>query len=45
MQSQLGHASPITTAKHYTKILEEVQRAAMNATVASMIEAANAKAK
>lgn len=40
MQSQLGHASPVTTAKHYTTILEEVQRAAMNATVASMIEAA-----
>ena len=40
MQAQLGHASYVTTSKHYTKILEDVQRAALDTTVASMIAAA-----
>ena len=40
VQSQLGHASISTTAKHYTSIATDVQRAAMEKTVASMITAA-----
>ena len=41
VQAQLGHASISTTAKHYTAISRDVKRAALEATVASMIEAAN----
>lgn len=40
MQAQLGHANIATTAKHYTSIDSTVQRVALDATVASMIEAA-----
>ena len=40
VQAQLGHASVTTTAKHYTEISQTVQRAALDATVASMIDAA-----
>ena len=40
VQAQLGHASVSTTAKHYTAISQTVQRAALDATVASMIDAA-----
>jgi len=39
VQAQLGHVSVATTAKHYTTISREVQRAALDETVASMIEA------
>ena len=39
VQSQLGHASIATTAKHYTSISKDVKRAALESTVASMIEA------
>ena len=41
VQAQLGHASISTTAKHYTAISRDVKRAALESTVASMIEAAN----
>ncbi len=41
VQSQLGHSSIITTAKHYTSIDIDIQRAALEKTVASMIDAAN----
>ncbi len=40
VQAQLGHASISTTAKHYTSISRDVKRAALESTVASMIEAA-----
>ena len=40
VQSQLGHSSITTTAKHYTSIDSNVQRAALEKTVASMVEAA-----
>ena len=40
VQAQLGHASISTTAKHYTAISRDVKRAALEATVASMIDAA-----
>lgn len=40
VQAQLGHASISTTAKHYTAISRDVKRAALEATVASMIQAA-----
>jgi len=40
VQAQLGHANISTTAKHYTAISRDVKRAAMESTVASMIEAA-----
>jgi len=40
VQAQLGHANISTTAKHYTAISRDVKRAAMETTVASMIEAA-----
>jgi integrase len=40
VQSQLGHSSITTTAKHYTSIDTDVQRAALEKTVASMITAA-----
>ena len=41
VQAQLGHASISTTAKHYTSISRDVKLAALEFTVASMIEAAN----
>ena len=41
VQAQLGHADFATTAKHYTAINESVQKAALDATVASMIEASS----
>jgi len=41
VQAQLGHANISTTAKHYTNISRDVKRAALELTVASMIEAAN----
>ncbi len=44
VQAQLGHASISTTAKHYTAISRDVKRAALESTVASMIEAANTEA-
>lgn len=40
VQSQLGHSSITTTAKHYTSIDIDVQRKALDKTVSSMIEAA-----
>ena len=40
VQAQLGHADISTTAKHYTTISRDVKRAALELTVASMIEAA-----
>ena len=40
VQAQLGHANISTTAKHYTTISRDVKRAALELTVASMIEAA-----
>ena len=40
MQTQLGHSSYATTAEHYTSILEDAVRTAMETTVASMIQAA-----
>ena len=39
VQSQLGHSSITTTAKHYTSIDTDVQRKALEKTVASMIKA------
>ena len=41
VQAQLGHRNIATTARHYTNINQTVQRAALDTTVASMIEAAN----
>ncbi|MCH7537912.1 MAG: integrase family protein [Proteobacteria bacterium] len=40
VQAQLGHSSITTTAKHYTSIDIDIQRAALEKTVASMITAA-----
>ncbi len=40
VQSQLGHSSIATTAKHYTSIDIDVQREALEKTVASMMKAA-----
>ena len=40
VQAQLGHANIATTAKHYTSISRDVKRAALELTVASMINAA-----
>lgn len=40
VQAQLGHADYSTTAKHYTAINQAVQRAALDETVKSMLEAA-----
>lgn len=39
VQSQLGHSSITTTAKHYTQIDPDIQRKALNATVASIVAA------
>ncbi|MCG8369136.1 MAG: tyrosine-type recombinase/integrase [Proteobacteria bacterium] len=38
VQEQLGHASVMATAKHYTEINQTVQRAALDATVKSMMD-------
>jgi len=45
VQAQLGHASIQTTSKHYTAISRTVQRAALDETVKSMIEAATTVSK
>lgn len=41
VQEILGHAEYSTTAKHYTKIHRSVQRAVLDETVGSMLEASN----
>ena len=43
VQAQLGHADVTTTAKHYTTIDQSVQRATLDVTVQSMIDAGQKK--